>query len=68
MLNRRRNHLTQVLNQAALALVAEAQMRAPAEARALADLATRIDEVRITLAERRPPVIGLEPSPTRHAA
>ena len=53
MFNRRRNQLVRTLNEAALALVAEAQHRAPEDAACLEELATRIDEIRINLASER---------------
>ena len=49
MLTRRRNQLNRVLNEAALALIEEARTRAPEDAGPLAELATRIDEMRVGL-------------------
>jgi len=45
----RQKHLTQALNNTALAIIAEAELADPVEAREMAELAVRLDELRIRL-------------------
>ncbi len=68
MLTRRRNQLFHILNEAALALIDEAKIRGPEDAASMAELATRIDQMRVGLIAEAASALEIENLPLRPAA